>query len=123
MSAVTIQQMAERVAALMEDRLQARGDGLARKLKKAGRLLPRKVHQAANRLATAWVQSHNPKLLLQIDEAAVAADYDLCVRHLSAINPLLGRWRGVMRVISSVLVGLLVLGLVALAFFAFRDDF
>lgn len=86
MSAVTLQQMAERVAGLMEERLRVRGRGLTEKLRKGGRLLPRKVRAAAETVAQAAVMAQSPKLLMQIDREAVAEAYDLCVRHLGGIN-------------------------------------
>ena len=86
MSAVTIQQMADRVAGLLEDRLRIRGVGLAEKLRKGGRLLPRKVRTAAEFLASAATMAQNAKLLLQIDDAAVAAAYDICLRHLGRVD-------------------------------------
>jgi hypothetical protein len=82
MGAVTIQQMADRVAELMEQRLRIRGKDLAEKLKKGGNRLPRDVRAAANHLAEAAHMSQNPKLLLQIDEGRVAECYDICVRHM-----------------------------------------
>ena len=72
MSAVTIQQMADRVAGLMEERLRIRGVGLAEKLRKGGRLLPRRVRVAAEFLAQAAAMAQNAKLLMQIDDGAVA---------------------------------------------------
>jgi hypothetical protein len=110
MGAVTVQQMAQRVSALMEERLRARGDGLEARLRHAGRRLPRKVRMAAGRLALAEAKSMVPKLLLQVDEGDVARDYDTCVRHLSAIRPAGGIvLSGVVRIAASVAVGLLVL--------------
>ena len=49
-------------------------------------MLPRKVRTAAEALALAETWSHNPKLLLQVDETVVAKDYDICVRYLSNLN-------------------------------------
>ena len=51
MSALTIQQMADRVAQLLKERLGLGGKGLAAKMKRAGRLLPRKVRDAGKQLA------------------------------------------------------------------------
>lgn len=87
MGAVAIQQMADRVADLMEERLRIRGVGLSTKLRKAKRHLPRKVALAAAELADAAEKAQNPKLLVQIDQGQVAHNYDICVRHLTAINP------------------------------------
>lgn len=86
MSAITIQQMADRVAGLMEDRLRIRGAGLAEKLRAGGRHLPRKVRAAAEDLAQAAHMSQNPKMLLRIDEGRVAETYDICVRYLSPLG-------------------------------------
>jgi hypothetical protein len=113
MGAVTVQQMAQRVNGLLEQRLRARGDGLEAKLHHTGRRLPRKVRLAAGRLALAEARSMVPKLLLQVHEGEVARDYDICVRHLSAISPSGGMMTGLVRVAASVAVGLLMLALVA----------
>lgn len=86
MSAVTIQQMTERVEDLMQRRLGVKGKDLADRVHRGRRLLPRKVRLAADALAHAQTASHNPKLLLQLDEEAVAKDYDICVRYLSNLN-------------------------------------
>lgn len=120
MGAVTIQQMADRVAGLMQEKLGARGPGLAEALKRGGRRVPRKVREAATRLAEAAHMSQNPRLLLQVDEAQVAQDYDLCVRHLSGID-VGDRMKGaLLGVAGSVFVSLLVVAALAYAFAAWR---
>ena len=116
MSAVTIQQMADRVAGLMEERLRMRGVGLAEKLRKGGRLLPRKVRSAAEFLGQAATMAQNAKLLMQIDNTAVAAAYDTCLRHLGGVDSG-DRRRGIMvgvaaSIAFSVLVVALLLGAV-----------
>lgn len=108
MSAVTIQQMAERITALMEQRLRIKGKGLHEKLRKGGRLLPRRVRTAANQLADAAERSQNPKLLLQIDEAAVVAAYDICSKHLSKIDAGHRRASGMLRTATSIVISLVV---------------
>ncbi|WP_022705271.1 hypothetical protein [Pseudorhodobacter ferrugineus] len=86
MGAVTIQQMGERISALLTERLQIKGRDLADKLKRGGGRLPRKVRVAAQGVATATEQSYNPKLLLQINEEKVAENYDICIKHLNGLN-------------------------------------
>lgn len=86
MSAVTFQQMADRIAALMEERLRIGGSGLKAKLKKGGRLLPRRVRAAAHSLAETAELAQNPKLLAQLDPEKAAADYDLCLKHLNGVT-------------------------------------
>lgn len=86
MSAVSIQQMADRVADLLQSRLRLRGNGLSEKLQRGGRVLPRGVRKAAQALADAATQAENPRLMMQLDLEKVAADYDLCVRHLNGLG-------------------------------------
>jgi hypothetical protein len=108
MGAITIQQMADRVAGLMEERLRIKGAGLAEKLSRGGRRLPRKVRAAAERLAEAAHMSQNPKLLLQVDEGEVAEAYDICLRHLSPLGAA-GRRKGLLiSVVAQVVFGLIV---------------
>jgi len=87
MSAVAIQQMADRVAQLLEERLALGGRDLATKLRRGGRVLPKRVREGAELLATSAEQAQNPKLLGQIDMGAVADAYDACVRHLMTVDP------------------------------------
>jgi hypothetical protein len=120
MGAVTIQQMADRVAALMEERLAIRGKGLTDKLKRGGRLLPHRVRDAAGRLAESAHLSQHPRLLLQVDEARVAEDYDICVRHLGSLD-IWDRRKGVLvSLAGSIVVSLIIVGAAAAAFAYWR---
>lgn len=120
MSAVTIQQMADRVSELMEQRLRAGGVGLAEKLRKRGRVLPRKVHEAAVLLSQAALMAPNPKLLRQIDEEKVAEAYDICVRHLGGVDAGAARRGAALGIAASVAFSLLVVGLGLLAVLRWR---
>ncbi|MFN3641365.1 MAG: hypothetical protein ACK4TB_00400 [Gemmobacter sp.] len=82
MGAITVQQMADRVAALMEERLGVRGSGLRDKLRRGGRRLPRRVRKEAEYLAEVAFLAQNPKVQTMLDDARIAAAYDACVRHL-----------------------------------------
>lgn len=86
MGAASIQQMADRVSGLMEERLRVAGSGLAAKMEKGGRMLPRPMREAGERLARAAMMAQNPRLIIQVDEAQVAEDYDTCLRHLLKVN-------------------------------------
>jgi hypothetical protein len=86
MSAVTVTQMADRVSALLEERMGVRGRSLADKHRKAGRRLPRKVRDAVGLLVEAAEMVQNPKLHIRVDEARVSQAYDLSVRHLGGIK-------------------------------------
>ncbi len=120
MSAVTIQQMAERVASLLEERLNIKGKGLTEKLRKSGRLLPRKVRNAAEQLADAAGRSQNPKLLLQIDEAAVVVAYDICSKHLSKIDAGHLRMTGILGTASSMVISLMVVAVIVIGILYWR---
>ncbi|WP_435257939.1 hypothetical protein ACSBLW_17815 [Thioclava sp. FR2] len=112
MSAVTLQQMADRVADMMEERLRIRGKDLKTKLKRGGRLLPRKVRHAGEALADAAERGKNPKLLVQVDMGKVAQDYDICVHHLSTVTQRGGFKARLIGIAATVAFGLLVVGAV-----------
>jgi hypothetical protein len=114
MSAVTIQQMADRVAGLMEERLGVSGSGLTEKLRRGRRLLPRSVRAQAQELADLAEKSKNPKLLVQIDQNRVASCYDTCVRHLSGLRKGSARLRMLLAVVTTAGLGLLLVAGVVL---------
>lgn len=115
MGAVAIQQMADRVAQLLEERLSVGGRDLAVKLKRAGRTLPKRVRQGAELLAVSAEKAKNPKLLGQIDMGEVADAYDVCVRHLTTIDPAGRRRDTVVGMVGFVGYGILflVIGIIA----------
>ncbi|MFN7223751.1 MAG: hypothetical protein ACK4MS_07020 [Paracoccaceae bacterium] len=76
--------------------------------------MPRRVRDAAKELADLEEKSRNPKLLVQIDQSRVAQCYDVCVKHLTGLRPQSARMNTLIRVGSTVALGLLMLGLVVL---------
>lgn len=120
MSAISIQQMTDRVAALMEERLGARGTGLEAKLRSRGRALPRKVRQAANGLVQAAAMSQSPKLFLQIDHETLARNYDTCLRHLTGLKPRTGWTDRVLGLVATAVGTLIVVSLLVLALLRWR---
>ena len=83
---ISVQQMADRVAELMESRLGIKGDHLSGKLPVAARYLPKKVLGAAQFLALSSDQAVNPTLHMHLDPERIAVAYDLCVRHLKPLG-------------------------------------
>ena len=83
---ISVQQMADRVAELMEARLRVKGEGLTAKLKRGGRFLPRRVMAAAEVLARANEQAQLPHLQMQLDPEKTANAYDVCVRYLKPLG-------------------------------------
>lgn len=111
MSMVAVQQMAERVAQLLEEKHGLGGRDLAAKLRRGRRLLPRKVRASATHLAQAGEKAKNPKLRAQIDMGRVTADYDICVRHLVAIDTVARRRGKLMGMLEYLGLGVLAFGL------------
>lgn len=110
MSAVTIQQMADRIAGMMGQKLRIPGKDLPTKLRKGKRLLPRKVRQAAQDLANAAERAKNPKLLVHIDMGKVASDYDLCSQHLASVTVRGGTKALLIHIGTTLAFGLLIAG-------------
>lgn len=120
MGAVSIQQMADRIAGLMEDRLGVPGRGLSAKLKRQPRALPQAVRTEAELLARAAEQAPHPRLLVQIDEDRVARAFDVCLRHLQRVDPGARRWGVAMGIASSIAFRLFVVAALVLAVLAWR---
>ena len=113
MSAVSVQQMADRVAELLEQRLKVKGKGLGEKLRRSGRLLPRKVRQAAEELQLSADRAQQPKLLMQLDLEKVAEAYHVCVTHLGGLGADARRKDAIIGFAASLaLIVLVVFGLV-----------
>lgn len=109
MSGASIQQMADRVAQLMEERLKLRGQGLAEKLRRGGRGLPKRLREAGTVLAEAAALAQNPKLQAQIDHELVAAAYDSCLKELGGVNAGERRMTALVNFLASVTVSLMLL--------------
>lgn len=115
MGAIAVQQMADRVAALMEERLRVRGTGLRDKLRRGGRCLPRRIRKEAEYLAEVAFLAQNPKVQMLLDDERIAAAYDACVRHLQGTGRR-GRVSGfVLDLAGSVVVQLVIVVALALA--------
>jgi hypothetical protein len=107
MGAATIQQMALRVAELMQEKLKIKGRTLDDKLRAAGRRLPKPVKEAAHQLALAAEQAKHPKLVMRIDEEIVAQNYDTCVRYLNGLDKWYRRREIMLSLTLSILLSLL----------------
>ena len=120
MTGVPIQQMADRLAGLMEQRLKVSGSGLDEKLRRGGRRLPRHVRTAAQTVADASVLAQNPKLLSRIDQEAVAKAYDIAVRYLTRLDAKDRRIGAILNFAASVAFSLLVVAALVFAVLRWR---
>lgn len=120
MGAISIQQMADRVADLMESRLGAGGTGLDAKLRSRGSALPRKVRQAADQLAKSAAMAQNPKLLMQIDHESLAQNYDITVRYLSALRARSSWLQGGVAIMASIAMSVFLVVLLVIALLRWR---
>lgn len=121
MSVVTVQQMADRVAALLAERLRVKGDTLDARLKNAGRRLPRRVREAGEALAQAVIMIRNPKLVSQVDDETVAVAYDICVRYLKSLNPAAQRLAVLLDVVARIAFAMLVVSVLLLVVLLWRE--
>jgi hypothetical protein len=115
MSSVAIQQMADRVAQLLDEKLGLGGGDLSSRLRKGGRMLPKRIREAVQLLSDSAEKAKNPKLLAQVDMGAVSDAYDACLKHLSTIDPAARRGdtlSGMVRFIGGGIF-LLTLGIIA----------
>lgn len=120
MGAVSIQQMADRVSGLLQEKLSVRGKTLAERLRNAGRRLPSSVMTEARYLDTAALQAQNPKLLVQIDDARVAGAYDTCVKYLTNLDRGVKRRAMLMGMASSIAFSIFAVGVLLVAFLWWR---
>lgn len=120
MADVTVQQMANRVAQLMEDRLRIRGASLPDKLRRGGRYLPRRVRSEAIYLAQSAEKARVPKLQLQLDHPKITAAYDRCLRYLKPLGAGARRWAVFMYVLTSLGVTVFVTGALVICVLIWR---
>jgi hypothetical protein len=120
MGAATIQQKADRVAALMAKQLHVRGTTLSDTLRKGAGKLPKAVRAEARFLETAAAQAQHPKLLVQIDDGRVAQAHDACVRFLTGVDRKARRRAMLAGMVSSIAFSLFAVGVLFLAVLYWR---
>jgi hypothetical protein len=119
----SVQQMADRVAELMEARLRIQGGDLSAKVRRGGRRLPRRVLAAAQLLAASAEQARSPKLLSRLDPERVALAYDTCVSYLKPLGAGKRRIELLLRAAVTLLSILAVTALLIVAVLAMRGYF
>lgn len=115
-----VQQMAARVADLLESRLRVRGPSLAVLVRKAGRRLPRKVRRAARELASFEGLARHPKGIMMVNQTRAEAAYEICMSHLRPLGSKERLISAALNFAGTVALMLLVLGGVFLAIWTLR---
>jgi hypothetical protein len=120
MANASVQQMADRVAQLMEQRLRVRGASLGDKLRRGGRALPGKVRRDALYLAEAAERARNPRLQMQLDHEKIADAYDRCVRYLKPLGAGARRWAYVLNLVTTLAAVVIVTAVLVLCVLIWR---
>ncbi len=120
MDAAAIQQMADRVAALMDEKLHVRGRTLGDRLRRGAGKLPRAVRAEARFLESAAAQAQHPKLMVQIDDGRMAKACDACLRFLNGVDRKARRRAMLAGMASSIAFSLFVVGVLFLAVLYWR---
>ncbi|WP_147111190.1 hypothetical protein [Tateyamaria sp. syn59] len=82
----SLQGRADRVQAALNAAFGVGGKTLDASLRKTGRRLPRRLHAEARRIVDAQGLGGHPKLMRQVDGAALAAAEDRVVTYLKGID-------------------------------------
>jgi len=77
----------EELSTLMTDQLRIKGRDFPSKVRRAGRLLPRRIRRDAKYLIDAADVTDNPKLARMVDGAKVDKAYSAIKLHLEGLNP------------------------------------
>jgi septal ring factor EnvC (AmiA/AmiB activator) len=114
MEPIVINQLADRVAGLLSEKLGARGRNLEGRLAHARRELPRRVRRSGEALVAAQKMGANPKLAMRVDGEDVSNSYAAISRYLVSIDAAAVKSRKRFNLMASVaaqflmVVGLLV---------------
>lgn len=114
------QERADHLAAMIEDRLGVRGNGLRAKLRRAGRSLPSDVRHQGEVLLAALDYQGNPKLARRLDERTIDRACKSIESYLSAIDPKVRRMNRLVSIFSSAALALLVTACLVIAVLVWR---
>jgi len=99
----------EALAELIHAKLGTGGSGLEARVRRAGRLLPRRIRQEAGILIEAAALAENPKLARRVDLTRAEAAHAACAQFLEHVDPVARRWDFVLGVLGSIAFGLIVI--------------
>lgn len=111
---------AERLANLLEARLGIKGQGLEVKLRRAGRLVPKRIRADAMLVIEAARLEDNPKLARMLDEATIAAAASKVEIWLNSIDPAERRTNRIIGFLSSNALNLMATGTLVIVVLVWR---
>ena len=120
MEKVVVEQLAERISALLREKLGARGSSLEARVQWAGRGLPRRVRQAAMELVNAERMAQDPKMRLRLDPQQVSAAYNTCLTHLDAIDAKAMKAKRIFGFLATLIIQIVLIGAAAVALLRWR---
>ena len=115
-----VQDMVAEVSNLLADRMKARGDDLAARLRHVRRRLPRRLRPEADRLAEAEGMAGHPRLVHQLDHDRLAQAHAALVRHLAPMGAADRRIGRLLSVLGSIAFNLLALFALLIAVLIWR---
>jgi hypothetical protein len=120
MSERTVEEMAEEVSALMGRRLGLRSGRLDEKLRRSGRLLPRKVRREVAYLARAADLARIPKLRAQLDSGRLHRAHAACIAHLKPLGSAERRKKIALDIATSAAVAVFVVVVLVVVYFGWH---
>jgi len=111
---------AERLNALLRERLGVRGRDLEARLRRAGRALPRRYRRAGAEIAATSRRMDHPRLARLHDPARLEAAFDDLTAYLRHIDPAERRRQAVLSVLAVIFVNLMLVGLALWAILRWR---
>lgn len=115
-----VNQYADEVRSLIEERLRIKARTLEKALSKSGRLLPKWAQREGRYLVHAQQFMGHPKLHLMIDEAKVDKAHKALIDHLKTIDPSERRKTKVLSILGSVSFNLIVIAGALVGFLVWR---
>jgi len=120
MAEPTVQELADSIAALMQQRLHLRGHDLQDMLRRGGRLLPAHVRRDAGRIASALPLAEHPKLARQLDLPRLLAAERRVLAWLRGVDPHKYRTDMMLSMLGGIALSLLVVVGAAVAVLVWR---
>lgn len=115
-----VKEMVAEVSDLLADRMKARGEDMAARLRHVRRRLPRRLRAEADRLAEAEEMAGHPRLAQQLDHERLAEAHAVLMRHLAPMGAADRRIGWILSILASVAFNLLLLFALLIAVLIWR---